>query len=135
MRRLATSEDLIQDVALRLIMGIRSTGPAPGADLSRWAYVQLCRALADLARKLYGHYGYGKNMIHATDMSSGGGAVEREVGAEPAPEINAVDGEAWAAFYAGAQQLIGNERDAFDLVWFEQLTQKEAARRLQLSER
>jgi len=85
---------------------------------------QIRRELLDLARQHYGPEGIGAN--HDTDS---GIAAEKKTA--PADEPHDLDG--WTRFHEQVEKLSDEQREVFDLLWYEGLTQPEAATVLNVS--
>jgi RNA polymerase sigma-70 factor (ECF subfamily) len=110
MMRLHRSLAQVHPESTRLFFGLAAT--------------QIRRELIDLARHHYGPEGNGSN--HHTD---GGEAVERflDCRGEPKSLIE------WTNFHTHVECLPDEDRDVFDLLWYEGLTQPEAAEVLGIS--
>lgn len=136
LRRMVGSEDLVQEASLRLINVLDTDRRMTTDEFCRFANVQVCRALADLARNLYGPRGYGRNTIPAADLpSEAGGAMGAAVDTGVTPSSLAGDADLWELLYREAANLPEEESLVFELLWFERLGQLEAANRLGVSER
>jgi RNA polymerase sigma-70 factor (ECF subfamily) len=126
--------DVFQNAAMRLYRSLAETRPATAVDFFRLAALNIRRELYDMAKHYYGPRGEGAN--HATaawrPASDEGESLAWEpVGADEQPENLA----AWAEFHAQVDQLPEEERAVFDLLWYQELSQAEAAALLQISER
>ena len=110
--------------------------PADGPRLlsAAWAAAQVRRELIDLARHYKGPRGLGAH--HATRVGRGDSADGAAIAAA-APETTYDPGRlaAWAEFHAAVARLGEADRELFDLLWYQGLTQAEAAALLGASER
>lgn len=128
------TQDVMQNAALRLYRSLAESKPASVTDFFRLAALNIRRELQDLAKHYYGPRGLGAN--HATaawqPASDSGDAMPWEPstqGDEPASLA------AWAEFHARVDTLPDEEREVFDLLWYQELSQAEAAQLVGVSER
>ena len=118
LRRMVDSEDLVQEASLRLMKVLAGRQSASSDEFCRIANVQVCRALADLARKLYGPLGYGRNTIPSADLpSEAGGALGVAIDKGATPSSIAGDADIWELLYREAANLPEDEWLVFDLLW------------------
>lgn len=126
--------DVLQNSLLRLYRSLADTRPATVVDFFRLAALNIRRELMDMAKHYYGPRGEGAN--HATAAwkpasDDGDSRAWEPVGEEESPENLA----AWAEFHAQVDRLPEEERVLFDLLWYQELSQSEAAVLLNVSER
>lgn len=131
-RRWEQTDDVLQNAALRLCRALEEVVPPTPADFFRLATVQIRRELIDLARHYQGPQGQGAH--HAT-------AAHRP-GDDAPPEFEAatVTGDpsrmmAWVEFHRQAGALPEEERQVFDLIFYQGLSQAEVGAFLGISER
>ena len=121
LQRWEQTDDIFQNAMLRLH---RALGEVPVESVRHFfnlATAQIRRELIDLGRKHFGPFGIGRN--HHTDHHPGderGGSLH-SVGCEPC------DLAEWTAFHERAQMLPDQEREVFDLLYYEGVSQDEAA--------
>lgn len=123
LRRWEHADDVFQDAMLRLHRSLSAVKPESAPQFFALAAVQIRRTLVDLARRHFGPQGHG---------------AQRYVGVEEARTAAAggpADLRQWAEFYEALDALPLEERAVVDLLWFEGLTQAEAALALGISER
>jgi RNA polymerase sigma-70 factor (ECF subfamily) len=127
--------DVLQNALMRLYRSLVEARPARPLDFFRLAALNIRRELQDLAKHYYGPRGVGAN--HATAAWS----VARDADSnQPAYEA-AEEGEdpanlaAWTEFHAQVGRLPDDERAVFDLLWYQELSQVEAAALLSISPR
>lgn len=128
--------DVLQNALMRLYRSLSETRPATALDFFRLASLNIRRELADLAKHYYGPRGMGAH--HATaawrpdaDPDSDQPRAWEPQGADEEPHALA----AWAEFHARVDELSEEDREVFDLLWYQELSQAEAARLLGVSER
>jgi len=128
--------DVMQNAVLRLYRALGETKPARVVDFFRFAALNIRRELYDLAKHYYGPRGPAAH--HATaawkrspECDDGAPDAWEPQNSEEAPALLA----AWAEFHAQVDQLPDEERAVFDLIWYQELSQAEAAQLLDVSER
>ena len=122
------TDDVMQNAMLRLCRALDDLPLETPRDFLRVAALQVRRELLDLARRHSGPEGLGPN--HA---SRAGGPAERP----PDPGESTADParlSAWTRFHEKVEALPDDEKDIFDLLWYQELTAAEAARVLGVSE-
>jgi RNA polymerase sigma-70 factor (ECF subfamily) len=132
LRRWEQTGDVLQNAVLRLHKALAVLRPESPSQFYGLAASQIRRELIDLARHHFGPEGAAAH--HHTDGAgqvSGAGPVMQKVdpGGEPATLAE------WTDFHQKVQRLPGPEREVFDLLWYEALTQVEAAHVLGVTER
>jgi RNA polymerase sigma-70 factor (ECF subfamily) len=131
-RRWEQTDDVVQNSLLRLYRTLAEVQPANAVEFYRLAALNIRRELLDLAKHYYGPRGLGANYA-STDRPD-------DSRAEPAVDRSAPDDDPgqladWAAFHAAVEQLPAEEKEVFDLLWYQELSQAEAAELLNVSER
>jgi RNA polymerase sigma-70 factor (ECF subfamily) len=129
------TDDVLQNAALRLSRALREVQPPTVADFFRLAAVQIRRELIDLARRCAGPEGLG---AHHASIAGAGTGREGLAAAGPNPADTTRDPDrlaAWTDFHRQVESLPVEERDAFDLLFYQGLSQAEAATVLDVSER
>lgn len=134
LRRWEQTDDVLQNALLRLCRALQEVTPPTVRDYFRLAALQIRRELLDLARHYYGPEGAGAH--HASQGPETGSAS----GAAPAYETPDVTQDpsqlaAWCEFHQQISLLPEAEREVFELLWYQGLSQAEAALVLNLSER
>jgi RNA polymerase sigma factor (sigma-70 family) len=121
LQRWEQTDDVFQNAMLRLH---RALGEIPIENVRHFfnlATLQIRRELIDLGRKHFGPHGIGRN--HHTDHQPSderGGKLHAAM-SEPG------DLSEWTAFHERAQSLLDEEREVFDLLYYEGFSQDEAA--------
>ncbi len=129
-RRWEDTDDVSNNAALRLWKALEELRPATARDFYRLAALQIRRELLDLARHYRGPEGLGARHESALPEASGGPAA-----AEP-PDPTHDPGRLaqWTDFHRRVELLPEEEREAFDLLFYQGLPHAEAARVLAVSE-
>jgi RNA polymerase sigma factor (sigma-70 family) len=128
--RFEETDDVLQNALIRLDRSLRSIVPPTVQDFLRLAASQIRRELIDLTRHYYGPAGLGANQEIPGGAQSG---VKPEPPA--ASTYEPVRLAAWTEFHLRIEKLPDEERQLFDLLWYQGLTQAEAAVVLGVSER
>jgi RNA polymerase sigma factor (sigma-70 family) len=121
-RRWDETADVVQNATLRLLRALEQVSPENPRQFFGLAAEQIRRELIDLARHYYGPHGIGANYRSQT----GSAPVEP---ADPDPGT-LTD---WQAFHEGIAALSQADREVFDLLYYQDLSQAEAAELLGLS--
>jgi RNA polymerase sigma-70 factor (ECF subfamily) len=132
-KRWEATDDVVQNALLRLYRTLGEVRPATAVDFYRLAATNIRRELLDLAKHYYGPQGLGAN--HATmaaDTSQNLGEIGRPASANR-EDFGKL--EAWAAFHDHVERLPEEDKEVFDLLWYQQLSQADAAQLLGVSER
>jgi len=123
-RRWSETDDVLQNAMLRLHRALAQVKPQSASQFYGLAVTQVRRELIDLARHYYGAEGHGAH--HHTD---GGKAAEVKPAEEHEPETL----ESWTEFHEHVEKLPEEQRDVVGLLWYEGLSQPEAAAVLDIS--
>jgi RNA polymerase sigma-70 factor (ECF subfamily) len=132
LRRWEQTADVLQNALLRLHRSLATVRPDTAAQFYGLAAAQIRRELIDLARHHFGPEGAAAH--HHTDGDGRpGDAVRVASQQDPAGEPATLD--EWTEFHEAVQRLPEPEREVFDLLWYQGLTQGEAATVLGVTER
>lgn len=121
--RWAETDDVLQNSLMRLHRSLAEVRPESARQFYGLATTHIRRELIDLARKHFGAGGIGAN--HHTD----GGIATENKSDDAEPESV----EAWAKFHEQVEALPEPEREVVNLLWYEEMTQPEAAEVLDIS--
>lgn len=127
------TDDVYQRAALRLNRALREVSPRDTREFFGLAALQIRRELLNLAesyRRWVGPSGLDQGEARDWSGGDGNGSLEPADHAE-GPEALAE----WSDFHEAAGALPEKEREVFDLLWYQGLTQEEAAGILGVSER
>ena len=134
-RRWEQTDDVLQNAALRLHRTLQQLPVGTARDFFRLAALHIRRELLDLARHYYGPQGQG---AHHTSWDPDGSATAQDDSGPAAPADLSQEPSrlaAWGEFHEQIGALPDEEREAFDLLWYQGLSQAEAAELLHVSER
>ena len=124
---------MLQNALLRLCRALQEVSPPTARDFYRLAAVQIRRELIDLSRHYYGPQGGGANHASQGPGDSSGDAPvlhdAADVSLEPASLA------VWTEFHRAVEKLPDEEREAFDLLFYQGLEQAEAAEVVRVSVR
>jgi RNA polymerase sigma-70 factor (ECF subfamily) len=127
-------DDVAQNALIRLDRALRTVTPPTARDFFRLAAAQVRRELIDLARHYQGPRGLGAHRSTRTDRDDlpDGVAI-----AAAAPQTTYDPGRlaVWAEFHTAVAAMSEADRELFDLLWYQGLTQAEAAALLGVTER
>lgn len=130
-RRWEQTDDVLQELLLRLNRSLREVRPQSAAAFFGLAVTQLRRTLIDLSRHYNGVYGLGTMHESNADEKLGSHTIEGNL--RFAKPILALDD--WTAFHEAIDRLPDAEREAFSLKWYAGLTQRQIGEFLDVSER
>jgi RNA polymerase sigma factor (sigma-70 family) len=132
LRRWEQTDDVLQNALLRLHRSLATIQPESPRQFYGLAATHIRRELLDLTRHHFGPEGAAAK--HHTDRPG----QDDEVG----PVANKEDASAepttlaeWTEFHETVTHLPDTEREVFDLLWYEGLTQVEAAKVLGVTDR
>jgi len=128
-RRWAQTDDVMQNAMMRLLKAMREVKPQTSRDFFALATLQIRRELIDLARHYYGPEGIGANVdSRGPDNAEGGDPAEKsDVRHEPSSLAQ------WTELHEQIGALPDEERDVVGLLFYQGLSQAEAAELLNLS--
>jgi RNA polymerase sigma-70 factor (ECF subfamily) len=132
-KRWEQTDDVVQNALLRLYRSLADVQPASAVEFYRLAALNIRRELLDLAKHYYGRRGLGANYASVDkgpDQGGTGLAYEQPAAADDLSQL-----EAWAAFHDQVERLPAEEKEVLDLLWYQELSQAEAAALLQITER
>jgi RNA polymerase sigma-70 factor (ECF subfamily) len=129
------TDDVLQNATLRLHRTLQQLPVETSRHFFRLASLHLRRELLDLAKHYYGPLGQGAR--HATagpdDSATPGEDSEAAGPADLSGEPSRL--AAWSEFHQQIEALPEEEREIFDLLWYQGLSQAEAAELLNVTER
>jgi RNA polymerase sigma-70 factor (ECF subfamily) len=121
LRRWEQTDDVFQTAMLRLHRALSEVQPESVRHFFNLAALMIRRTLLDLAKHHLGPHGQGtKHHTDAQPADEEGGALHDRA---EQPE----DLESWSAFHTQVEALPDEEREVVGLLFYEQLTQQEAA--------
>jgi RNA polymerase sigma-70 factor (ECF subfamily) len=129
------TDDVLQNAAIRLHRTLQQLTVQTPLDFFRLAALNIRRELLDMAKHYYGPQGRGAH--HATWGPGDSSTTRSDSGhaTPPDPSDDPARLAAWSEFHEQIGALPDEEREVFDLIWYEGLSQAEAAELLNVSER
>ena len=128
-RRWAETGDVLQSALVRLLGALRSVQPQSSADFLALASLQIRRELIDLARRYYGPEGIGANHDSNAAADSQGPAPHDPADLRHEPASLAQ----WTELHETIGNLPDEERAVVNLLFYQGLSQTEAAEVLGMS--
>lgn len=123
LRRWEDTDDVLQNAVMRLYRSLAAITPATPVDFFRLASVNIRRELLDLVKHHFGPLGLGKN--YASDENRVVRLSDRD---DESPHSSELDDLAmWEEFHEAVATLPEDLREIVDLLWYQGLTQAEAA--------
>jgi RNA polymerase sigma-70 factor (ECF subfamily) len=132
-KRWEQTDDVVQNAMLRLYRSLADVQPANTVEFYKLAALNIRRELLDLAKHYYGPQGHGANyasLAQKPDQSQAELPFERAASVDEPDQV-----EPWTAFHQQVERLPAEEKEVFDLLWYQELSQAEAAELLRVSER
>jgi RNA polymerase sigma factor (sigma-70 family) len=129
------TDDVLQNATIRLHRALQQLNVQTPLDFFRLAALNIRRELLDMAKHYYGPQGQG---AHYATWRSGGSSTTCSDSGPAAPPDSSDDPArlaAWGEFHRQIGALPDEEREVFDLLWYQGLSQAEAAELLNVSER
>jgi RNA polymerase sigma-70 factor (ECF subfamily) len=123
------TDDVLQNALLRLYRTVKDVPPQSVSDFLRLAALNIRRELLDLAKHYYGPQGHGAH--HASLGPDQEGPPETGAPSSLDPGRLTV----WSDFHEQVDRLPDEERAVFDLLWYQGLSQADAAVMLGVNER
>lgn len=117
-RRWAETDDVLQSALLRLHRALAEVRPETAKQFYGLAATQIRRELLDLAKHFHGTEGIGTN--HHSDEG-------KAAACKPGDSVEPETLEAWTRFHELAEALPEEEREVVSILWYEGLSQPEAA--------
>ena len=126
--------DILQPALLRLWRALAEKTPESVLHFMRLAALQIRRELCDLARQNYGrHNAENKIGSHSLNLNSIGpvnSPLQRDEANESPLKL-----AQWTEFHEAVEALPDDERQAFELLWYHELPQVEAAELMGITDR
>lgn len=132
-RRWEETDDVFQQAAFRLWRALEDVKPEQSRHFFNLAAVQIRRELIEIARKLDGVEGNNRNL-----ESVGGEDARLE---SPAPLGSSSDTyesgslAIWTEFHQSIEQLDAEEKEVFELIWYQGLSQEKVSQLIDVPQR
>ena len=131
-------EDILQEASLKLWQSMETLRPVDAKEFFRLAAAQMRRVLIDQYRRVRARLPRGQQPSERRDMAEAGPDRAQLWGLEGdiaqaglSSAGNALD---WERFHEEVSRLPDNLRAVVDLLWYHELTQREAAENLGIDE-
>src|SRR5262245_38370624 len=128
-RRWAETADVLQNALLRLMNALRDAKPQTSREFLALATLQIRRELLDLARKFYGPHGLGANQDSAAIADAPAPEDPPDLSHEPCSLAQ------WTELHQQIDALPDEEREVVGLLFYQGLSQAEAAELLNVAVR
>ncbi len=132
LKRWEDTDDVLQNALLRLCRHLQETTPHSVRDFFRLAALQIRRELIDLARHYFGPQGQGAK--HASNVH------KEDTPSTPLPAYEKRDDTndpsllaSWTEFHQQVEDLPDDDKEMFNLLWYQGLSQEETAALLDVS--
>jgi|SRR5262245_22677176 len=125
------TDDVLQNALQRLYRAVAAETPESSRHLWGLAALQIRRELIDLARHHLGPDGHGAR--HYSDRARPAGGSGGQLGSQVSERGEPDSLEAWTEFHEAIDTLPHDERELVGLIWYEGLTQEDAADVLDVS--
>lgn len=129
LRRWEETDDVLQISVLRLYQSLSEVRPDSMQQLVGLAATQIRRTLIDLLRHHFGPAGHAAH--HHSDDGESGSLITNTSSRDDEPSTL----EEWAIFHEAVERLPEREQAVVNLLWYEGLTQSEAASLLEIDVR
>jgi RNA polymerase sigma-70 factor (ECF subfamily) len=131
-RRWEETDDVFVEAVTRLNRALETVEPESPRHFYNLAATHIRRVLIDLSRRYYGAQGLGSH--HDTAMRNADGDVtpkyeQADVSGEPGDLVE------WTEFHEQVEAMPEEEREVFNLVWYEQMTHEQVAEILGVTKR
>ncbi len=131
-RRWEETDDIFQNAVMRMFESLKEAKFASIEEFYRFASLIIRRELIDLSRRYHGPLGLG--VQHATRAQAADSLNSDRL--DPDSDTHEPSRLAlWTEFHEKMELLSDEERQTFDLLWYQELTQADAAKVLNISER
>jgi RNA polymerase sigma-70 factor (ECF subfamily) len=128
------TDDVLQNALVRLHRALKVVKPDSKSAFHGLAATQIRRELADMARQFYGPEGQGRH--HKSDPGIADSQGDRQPRYEAAdPATDPQDQFEMAEFHECVGKLLDEEREVFELIFYQGMSQTEVARLKEVSER
>lgn len=127
------TDDVFQQATLRLYSSLEDVKPESPRIFLRLAATQIRRTLIDLARHHFGPEG--PHGLHHSDIAGKaaddpGGAIDLAQAEKHEPDSLA----AWTHFHESVDRLPDEQREVFELIWYDEMSQQQVVEVLKVSE-
>jgi RNA polymerase sigma-70 factor (ECF subfamily) len=129
-RRWEETDDVFQNVIIRMSRALRQTSPAKVSDFFGLAAHHIRCELIDLARHYFGPHGLGNHYLSDENKPGPSNQVAALENTDEPGQL-----AMWTEFHEKVGALPEEQRGVFDLLWYQGLSQDEAAQVISVSTR
>lgn len=126
-KRWELTDDVLQNSLIRLHRSLLEIKPETPRQFYGLAATQIRRELIDLARRHYAQTGIGQN--HQTDNPK----LPARLEVAPSAGIEPLTLEDWTRFHEAVEILPDEQKEVFELLWYQGFTQQEISTMLDVS--
>src|SRR5262249_47056813 len=130
-RSFEDTDDVLHDSLPRLTRALEAVSPASVAAFFRLASRQMHWELLDLVQRYYGPAGPGGKQVPAAEADRSDSTPREEV---PTSSDSPPALACWTEFHQAVEALPEKQREVFELLWYQEMTQAEAAAILGVAE-
>jgi RNA polymerase sigma-70 factor (ECF subfamily) len=130
LKRWEQTDDVLQNALMRLCRALQEVTPSSVHDFFRLAALEIRRELLDLSRHYFGPHGSAARQASAVE-NDGSARSPHPVCDKQDSTLDPGRLAAWTEFHQHVEALPDAEKEIFDLLWYQGLTQDEAAVLLQ----
>jgi RNA polymerase sigma-70 factor (ECF subfamily) len=134
-RRWEQTDDVCQIASLRLHRALAGVVPQSARHFLNIAAVQIRRELIDLSRHYGGPEGLGANYASKPKSAEATPYFSHDNDSPAARSYDSARLERWAEFHRQVDLLPADEREVFNVLWYQEMPQEAAAEILGISER
>jgi RNA polymerase sigma factor (sigma-70 family) len=127
------TDDVLQNAILRLLHALEVVTPGSVEGFYRLAALHIRRELLDMARHYYGPQGMGTRQV-PPPLSESSASTAQPILDQADTRDEPANLAAWCEFHEQVEALPPREREVFNLLWYNGMTQPEAAAVLNVSE-
>lgn len=132
-RRWEETDDVFQRAAMRLWKSLEEVQPTSARHFLNLAALQIRRELIELSRSLQGPHGHARNhdsVANGVDETQSNAPLDAASDTYEAKRL-----ASWSEFHQCVQNLEDDERETFELIWYQGLSQENVAQLLKVSQK
>ncbi len=132
-RRWEETDDVFQRAAMRLLESLKKVQPEDSRHFFNLAALQIRRELIEMARRINGPLGMNRNLESVAGPTKDDATP---VANDPGTDTHEASSLAtWTDFHESVDKLDEEERETFELIWYQGFSQEVVAKMLNTSQR